>query len=413
MRYSSTRGSEHRARRLIAVGLIGLPMLVVAFSATTANVIEAGNPTAALALWPWDTSAAARVAGDQLTDDVDNEATRASVEREARDIISKAPIGPVAYRLSATVAAARGDTARADSLMNFVEGLTRRDALSQFYLIERAVSRGGVRDALNHYAIVLDTQPETHSVLFPLLVQAASQTAILPDLADFLASGGQWRDELTFKIASMTEPVGNVKTLFDLSRRKGYRVGPEIRGPLIDRLQTAGRFSDARAEALLGRPQQGLIVNAQFGVGVALPPFDWSFSNTADASAGTSSAGKGAAFSFRGLDDAVLAQQVIVAAPGKYRLATEFDLDSGDAEALSWEIDCVGGGMIAKLRLSGTKGMATTSFAIPMQNCPAQRLKLHATHLGSASELSGTIRWVRLEPEAADLHSQPLAARGR
>lgn len=401
--------TKWRAGWLVGAAL-ALPVLWAAVAATAANVVESANTGLALKFWPWDSSARARLAGQALTDDADDEPTRAEVERTAISIARAEPINAVAFRLVGTIAAARGNQSRADTLMRHVERITRRDALSQFYLIERAVGAGDLRGAFGHYRKVLDTEPETFPVLFPILVKAAAQPTILPDYARFLAAGPLWRDQLAFKIASETEPVAKAVALFRLTARYGYAVGPDVRRPLIDRLQTAGQYLEARAQSRLAQHSAGPVTNPSFGAPQALAPFDWTLVSSADAAASPGAAGsRGLMINVTGSNDLVLARQLIVAAPGRYRLTTTFTLERGGAEGMAWTLDCASGNAIGRLALGGQGGSRQTDITIPGQGCPAQWLALGVAGKRAGEEIVGTIQSVRLQPISS---APPAAARG-
>ncbi len=400
---------QQRALRLVGAAL-AVPLLWAAVGATAANVVEPANAELALKFWPWDSSARARLAGKALADDAGDEPTRAEVERMAQSIARAEPINAVAFRLAGTVAAARGDEARADTLMRHVEQITRRDALSQFYLIERAVGAGDVQRAFGHYRKVLDTQPETFPALFPILVKAAAQPAILPDYARFLAAGRLWRDQLAFKIASETEPVTSAVALFKLTARQRYAVGPEVRRPLIDRLQTAGQYREALAQSRIARGDAGPVVNPDFGAPRALAPFDWTLASSADATVALgASNGRGLAINVTGSNDLVLARALLVAAPGRYRLSSTFALERGNADGMAWTLDCAGGGAIGQQAVAGQGGSRQSDITIPAQGCPAQWLALTVAGKRASEEIVGTIQSVRLLPIGG---APPAGARG-
>lgn len=403
--------AQWRAGWLVGA-VLALPLFWVAVAVTAANVVEPANAELAVRIWPWDSSARARLAGKALTENTGDEPTRAEVERTALSIARAEPINAVAFRLAGTIAAARGNQSRADTLMRHVEQITRRDALSQFYLIERAVSAGDVQGAFGHYRKVLDTEPETFPVLFPILVKAAAQPAILPEYARFLASGQLWRDQLAFKIASETEPVTTAVALFRLTARHGYAVGPEVRRPLIDRLQTAGQYREARAQSWLGRQVAGPVMNPGFSAPQALAPFDWTLVSSADATVSLGAGGsRGLMINVTGSNDLVLARQLVVAAPGRYRLSTTFALDRGTADGLTWTLDCAGGNAIGRQALGGQGGTRQMDITIPAQGCPAQWLALGVAGKRTDEEIAGTIESVRLRPFSGESPAAPRGAK--
>lgn len=74
------------------------------------------------------------------------------------------------------------------------------------------------------------------------------------------------------------------------------------------------------------------------------------------------------------------ASQLLRLGPGQYRLKFETRAASGEAPALTWQVDCLGtAGRVLELPIGYTGAFADTvsdQFIVPAEGCPAQWLKL-------------------------------------
>ena len=88
---------------------------------------------------------------------------------------------------------------------------------------------------------------------------------------------------------------------------------------------------------------------------------------------------------FYGQEDGLLAGQLLVLSPGRYRLALRVGGEAARATTLKWTVSCVRSGQVLlSLALSDAKRAAQgVQFDVPPADCGAQNLQL----TGSAPEL--------------------------
>lgn len=146
----------------------------------------------------------------------------------------------------------------------------------------------------------------------------------------------------------------------------------------------------------------GHVFDGGFKGAVALPPFTWQLSDGAGGSAGIAPA-TGLTIDYAGTDGATLASQLLLLAPGRYRVTTEarFASSSNDGVApLVWELTCQSDQTALTtlaVPLDGTTGrIVGTPFDVPA-GCVAQTLALKVNSAEFAKHLSGQIRNVSVE----------------
>ena len=101
---------------------------------------------------------------------------------------------------------------------------------------------------------------------------------------------------------------------------------------------------------------------------------------------------------FYGQEDGPLATQLLLLAPGAYRLAMPLTGDKGHAHSLAWSLTCANSttpiGRIA-LDEAAARGWA---FTVPA-SCAAQKLELSGVSSDMPQQVDVTIGRLQLEPQ--------------
>lgn len=168
---------------------------------------------------------------------------------------------------------------------------------------------------------------------------------------------------------------------------------PRWQARLVSALIANGEFDRAhRIWAMLsGLPEasRGLF-NPEFRQLAPPPPFNWTYGSSGGVAEPLDD-GRLQLIYF-GREDAVLAEQVLVLAPGRYNLRFELEGNVKDS-ALAWTIDCLPSQRpVLQLPLKADAAPAYGgAFAVPAQGCAAQRLRLAGTASEFASSTEFTI----------------------
>ena len=193
--------------RVSVILVAGLMALWIA-TGVTLNLAFARSATAlARAIWPVGVSARV-IQGKLLISGP--QATMAMVDRERvllRDAALRDPIDTQALGTLAVLEEYRGDRAKARKLFLLSEAMSRRNTLSQFWLIEDSVTHGNVPEAIRHYDRAMRVSVDARTALLPVLVQASSDPNILKALLPVLAQRPLWWKDYLNKLAtSGTDP---------------------------------------------------------------------------------------------------------------------------------------------------------------------------------------------------------------
>jgi hypothetical protein len=125
-----------------------------------------------------------------------------------------------------------------------------------------------------------------------------------------------------------------------------------------------------------------LLFDAGFADEKSPPPFNWALTSSAVGLAERQPGGRLHVI-FYGQEDGVLASQLLLLPPGRYRLAMQLSGDAARAKSLLWSVTCANSNAtLAHVPLDSAAAATGWPIMVP-DNCPAQRLEL----LGTAPDL--------------------------
>jgi hypothetical protein len=284
---------------------------------------------------------------------------------------------PEPFLVEGTVAETAGDSARAERLFAEARRRDPRSAAARYFLAERYLRTGRVGQGLTELAVLSRLVEGSHAQIIPALVAFAKQPGSTAELQRFFNAAPSYRDAVLSELAA--EP-DNAELIVALAKPGGEPATANWQGQIVGALVARGEY--ARAEAawrkLSGAASRGLLYNPQFRPTGAAPPFNWSFPAGGAGLVEPASGGRLQVL-YYGRENAVLASQLLLLAPGRYRLAMAIDGSGGDG-ALRWVVTCLPNNMVIA-RLPLANGSVAGDFAVPA-GCAAQRLEL----AGSAGE---------------------------
>jgi hypothetical protein len=345
----------------------------------------------------WGSGAAVTQAAraDRLAQPGGSRAGLIEAERLARRALLREPSSVPAVRVLGQAAALRGDLPRANRLFRYSEQLSRRDLLTQIWLIEEGVRRGDIAGTLTHYDRALRTVGRARAVLFPVLISAMSTPDVAAGAERLMAQRTAWGPDFLAVMAQSPNASPDALARLAMAARLRPDVAAE-RGSLdaiLQRLVASGRHVAAYTlwRRVLGVPGAGTRVrNGGFESDPLPPPFDWRFANEGDRSATREPSDTGIALVLRATNgtSGEFARQLLLLQPGRYRI----DLTSSGASAdrLSHAllaVTCAAGGELLRLPLSAVaKTRLNGAFSVP-PGCRAQTLTIAApTGLGDGND---------------------------
>lgn len=205
-------------------------------SASDVNAAHAARPSDAAALGKTIDGRVKREVGFSLST-AEMGAIRTAFQAE--------PLSRSLLRIVGMQAESQGKQARADTSLALSDAVSRRDALTQLWLIERSVQKEDMNGAIRHYHAALSVHPELGPVLFPILAKAISFPEVREALAPYLARQVNWAAGMLniainegnpADVAKLVMPVG------DMVRGEHYNA---LNARLLTQLSKTGDFATA------------------------------------------------------------------------------------------------------------------------------------------------------------------------
>ena len=268
-----------------------------------------------------------------------------------------------------------GDLRLAEQAFAAARHRAPREAAPRYFLSELYLTGGRGKQGLGELATLARLLPH-------------GPVSVAPALAAYARSSG---DTASLKATFRSHPELEQAVLVELSKDPAnvdvaLRLANRLRQPdgsaldwvkvMLPRLADAGQIEKAYQlwVAASGVRTRGTLFDPSFSGSKAPPPFNWSY--RLDSAGFAEPDGKGGLHAlFYGRDDAGLASQTLLLAPGRYRLAMRVAGNPGGQ--LRWSVTCLPGKQeILALDLgSAASASPAGAFAVPA-GCSAQRLDL-------------------------------------
>lgn len=202
-----------------------------------------------------------------------NGAGQHEAAQQARPLAMRALASdPLSPRAIAIAALAAEDRTTRRAILDAGTALNRRDLLLQGLMLEDRVARNDYSGTVTTLDAMLRVHPEQRKLLFPLLQQALSQEAAVPELARLLDGSSDWHK--TFLQDAAVEP----RLLTNLG---ALRLDGRIEDQRFDKLLVAGLVKQGELDLAYRVYSQatgkriGPLTTGAIEWSTALPPFDW------------------------------------------------------------------------------------------------------------------------------------------
>lgn len=390
--------------------IVAIPAIALALSATLAatqnaivQVFGGTAPALVLRLSPYNVRATRRQFDmDVLANGNGLPSDPTAAARQARAVLAREPLNAEIVRMLA-MSADRTRQATIAPMMHLAERISRRDLLNQLWLVENAVSRGDVAEALVHYDRALSVHPEAGSQLFPILTAAIAQPDIRQALIPYLRADRPWAVSfLVYAAQHADDPTPVAQTYLSYGGQhaaaKHRALGPLILGRLI----AVRRYPTAYAFARRLAPDPAALARTGFSPATfdqRFAPFVWTIDPGVDADIAYGP-GHGVGIELGSAKRVVALSRDIMLSPGRWRFSQTVDYATlAGRPLLSWSATCLGANdkqiwsyeanQIEPSRNAGTP------LTIPA-GCGPVRLEL-SVGSGPADDARITIRNVALE----------------
>jgi hypothetical protein len=268
---------------------------------------------------------------------------------------------------------------------------------AHYFLADTLFRAGQTQRGLEEITILARLAPNGVAGLAPYVAAYAKDPRTWPQLRRLFRSKPDLEGTALTALAS--DPA-NADTVLALAGHD--RSGPADWLPtLLNNLVAAHQYAKAhQIWASASHPQNAagsLVYDPRFNEPHAPGPFNWILlSSTVGLSERLP--GGGLHVIFYGREDGLLARQLLVLPPGRYRVTMAASGNWGTAHPLSWAVRC--DGQQAPLGALPLDVAATRpwTFTVPA-NCPAQWLELSGVSSDVAQQSEATIKEVRVVPE--------------
>lgn len=296
--------------------------------------------------------------------------------------VQSRPLNVSALRTMALVHVAEKNVPSARTLMLLSDRLTRRDVVSQMWLMRDKAEQNDVRQTLRHMDNVLSSNNNVEPILFPILAKAMTDPSVPQDLAILVKQDRPWLK--AFLSFSVTE-TAYAKGLADTVRLAGgLPPGTDYRGYESDILWLLAKADDlptaAQLVVAIRRATPALLADGRMTKGttnVDMGPFAWAISDNTDISTTYDGEGRVRASVLPGKNGTFL-QRTMALPPGAYQIQSQTQLDSENAAPVTGlQINCVNAEksviLTAENNVSAQKRALGGMFSVP-NDCPLQRI---------------------------------------
>jgi len=305
------------------------------------------------------------------------------------DAAQKSPLSPQPFLVHGVQAQLAGNPAAAKAAFLAAQWRDPRSMPAAYFLADYYLRTGQPLEGLRQTALVARLSPRGASSVAPFVALYAQNPSNWPQIRALFQSDPAIEEDVLEALASDPRNADAVLALADAAHRGGASQWVRI---LLQRLVAAGDYGRARAiwaSAAAVPPSAGnLLYDPGFSEPDAPPPFNWSLESSPVGLA-ERQPGNRLHLIFYGQQDGVLASQLLLLAPGSYRLRMKPGPGPVHGELLGWSVRCDKSSL--PISTAGLDAAARGwAFAIPA-NCPAQWLELSGRSGDIAQQADVTI----------------------
>lgn len=340
------------------------------------------NPDLALRADPKEPVALSIVADRYLSKLSPSASDIAQAEKFALRSLRYQALNARALRVVGFTKEASGDKAAARRLIVESNRQSRRNLGAQLWLIEDAIANNDVRSALQQYHVALTTSPSSKDILFPILLNAISDTQIVDGLVPYVRADEPWVAQfMRFALAKDSQ----YSRLAPLIIRAGGLPKSSLNDAAVTAVMTGLSLSgDVKKAAAVfatinGRPENLLrsaaiskeSTDAQYrGIG-------WTLLEKGAYGAATDGKGDSivlVAYAGRS-NSGIVARKPLLLPPGSYVLKVEYgEIIASPTSSSRWTISCAGSKADGQLGAKGSPikaGSVILNFTVP-SGCETQ-----------------------------------------
>lgn len=351
-----------------------------------------------------------RIAGElavQLLAGKPDASQRARAARIAAQALADEPLNANAMAVLAMDSQLQNRASEARRLFDHSNALSRRELVTRLWLIEDAVARENIPDALRQYDIALRTSRAAPEILFPVLASAISDPAVAGALEKTLIARPQWSEAFfNYLPNSSADPYVSAQFLTRLSKRR-ITASEDVQAIIVNKLVGSGKVNEGWAyyASLRNGAARDRSRDPRFGTKLTIPTtFDWTPMVSVDGiSASIQNTSDGGIFDFAvppSVGGVVLQQSQLLPA-GRYRLeGVSEGIEQAKHAGPYWQVACSGEREAGRVELPNSRenGGRFSGEITVGADCPVQSLRLVVRPSSEIGGATGQIRFVQLIP---------------
>jgi hypothetical protein len=340
---------------------------------------------------------------------------RDEIRKLAETALANDPLNARALRILGQLAIDSGDEARAYKLMHAAVQRSNLESFAISWLMLESYKGKDYAAAIYYADLLLRTRPDGINLVMPTLARMTQTKEASAELKKLIAGNPPWRSKffnaLPFNVTDARKPLDLLLSIRDTPTPP---TSPDLRA-YLNRLIQHKFYELAFYTWLQFLPpaqlsRTGLLFNGSFELTLSKLPFDWVISAGAGASVETAmhpdQDGRRALklqfdngrVNFGGV------RQMIVLAPGNYRLEGKYKGRIIGRRGLLWRVTCVGarGKPIgeSQMVLGVTRSWKEfdITFEVPATDCRAQQVRLvHDARSASEKLVTGSMWYDELK----------------
>jgi len=382
---------------LVLIAALLLAVQIVRNSAVAALAVESSDkaarvwrahPDSEIALAMTEIGRAAR----------DRRAVPPAVFAMIDDAARKAPLAPEPFLVRGVQAQLAGNGALSTEAFSAAERRDPRSLPAHYFLADAFVRSGDARRGLEEVGTLARLAPNGVASVAPYVAAYDRDRSTWPQLRGLFRSNPDLENAALTVMARDATNADAIMALADSGHRDADAPWlPALLGSLVN----AGQYAKARAtwasvSGARNAPDQA-VYDPSFADTKAPPPFNWTLMSSTVGLAERQPGGRLHVI-FYGREDGLLARQLLVLAPGHYRVTMGVQGNVAQGRALTWSIRCDGSQTpFSALPLDVLASRAWT-FTVPPA-CSAQWLELSGVSSDVARQSEVTISRLSLAAE--------------
>jgi hypothetical protein len=316
------------------------------------------------------------------------------------DAAIKAPLSAEPFLVHGVRAQLSGNLEGATQAFLAAQWRDPRSLAAAYFLANHYLRHGDAYRGLEQTSLLARLSPGGAAAAAPFVAAYAQDPSNWPTIRALFRSQPGLEDAV---LRALARDPRNADAIMAISNPAHRTPGSEWLATLLNSLVTAGQYSRARAiwsAVAVERTGSALIYDADFTSPQAPPPFNWSLTSSTVGLA-ERQPGSRLHLIFYGNRDGVLASELVMLAPGTYRLDLQLVGTPLRPELMLWSIRCDRKSETVSSASLQTVARRGWMFAIP-GNCPAQWLEISGRSGDIAQQAEATLARLRLQRAGAD-----------